>query len=410
MRSLVIVMLILGAGLGLLGRELFQIRTRGQQQKLLVDRLRANGATVHERDKASLTLVESLANWLEGKDSISVVTHVSLGLGQIHDDDLAHTAKLGGLTSLVDRGRHFSDKSLGQLATNPTLTRVELDGWHGTESGAIALLSGNAPISELTLRGISVGNAFVEHASKSPHLEQLSFEGQSVTSEAIGQLRKSPTLLTLQIDYGKNLGKGLEKLADHPTLQNLALREYEFGTGDLEAIAKLDLLQGLMVQSERLPRGILRSVGDMERLQRLALAGEIEEDEECRPFRSPNLTTIGIDGLKSPGSPIAASLLQSRSLQTVFLPRIAFSDAVLEKLTANKQLRTLGIASGPSPEAISRFQRALPKCTVTLIHPDRRASIYHAGGRFELRQPPPVVEKQRPGSDNVGQAPVATKN
>lgn len=402
MRVLVIVMLLLGAGLGLVGRELFQIRTRAEKQRELVEQLKSKGVRIVEEDRTDLSILESLVVWIEGKRELSVVSKVSLSEGGIHEDDLTQIAKLEGLREINDNGIHFSDRTLELLGQNPTIKRVSLEkGWNGTAEGAVKLVTGKAPLEEIVLDGSPVNDKFFEFASRLPSLTYLQCDARSVSPNAIKMLGNTSNLKSLNLKNAEGLGGTLSLLASNPAFRDLWLYDYTFRGGELEAIKSADQIEGLLITTKRFPKGTMGALAEMKKVKAIGLFGELNEDEQCIPFQSTQLEMFGVEGLTKPSDGLVDCLAKCRSLQRILLVDVPITDAELEKFAVLKRLKSLAIGPGPSSEAVSRLQKSVPQCLVSLRQKDGRIYAYKPGGQFELRQPPPLVQKAASEADNT---------
>jgi hypothetical protein len=402
MRVLVVGMLLLGAGLGLVGRELFQIRSKAQEQRAFVAQLKSKGVRLVEKDRTDLTVFESLAVWIEGKDALSVVTEVKLSQGGLPEEEVQNIAKLEGLKSVSDEGKNFSDKSLELLGQNPTLETVSLyNGHRGSEAGAIALVSGKAPLSSLHLNQTTLTDEFVQAASKLPKLETFIIDAHKISPNAIASLVQSPRLSFLELKNAKGIGEALKRFATHPTLKSLTLRGYTFEGDELESIAKSDQIEMLILVTPQFPRGVLRSLAQMKNLKLVGLFGNLSADEGFHPFQSAQLEGIAIDGLPDQCPGLIEFLSKCKSLKQILLVDVPFTDDDLERLGDIKGLQSIAIGPGPSSEAVSRLQKSVPQCMVSMRQRDGRIFVYKPGGQFELRQPPPIVQKPAPKADKL---------
>lgn len=402
MRVLVIAMLLFGAGLGLVGRELFQIRTRAEKQREFVEQLKNKGVRIVEEDRKDLTILESLVVWMEGSQGLSIVSKVSLREGTIHEDDLAQIAVLQGLREIEDHGVHLNDNALELLGQNPTLRRVSLvKGWTGSGNGATKLISGNAPLEEILLDESPVNDTFFEFASRLPSLTYLQCNAINASPNAIKVLANSSKLKGLNLKNAEGLSGALSVLASNPAFRDLWLYDYTFRGGELEAIKSADQIEGIVITTKQFPRGTMGALAEMKKLKAIGLFGELDDDEQCIPFQSPQLEIFGVEGLKKPSKGLVDCLAKCGSLQRILLVDVPLTDAELEKFAVLKGLKSIAIGPGPTSEAVSRLQKSVPQCTVASRQKDGRIFAYKPGGQFEIRQPPPLVQKAGSEADNT---------
>lgn len=400
MRSLVIAMLLLGAGLGLVGRELYQIRTKAEAQRAFVAQLKSKGVWLVEEDRKDLTILESLATWIEGNGALSFVSEVTLRQSGLPEEEVIHIARLEGLKSLTDQGANFSDKTLAVLGENLTLHKVILyNGWQGTEAGATALVSGKAPLVSISLQSCTVNEEFITRAADLRSLEHLQVDAKGLSSKAICRLRKTPNLTQLILTNAAGMGPAIEAFSDHPSFRNWVLYDYTFNGGELEPLRKSAQIERLIVTTKQFPFGILQSTSEMKGLLSLALRGALDEEEQLRPFQSAKLEMLGIEGLPKQFNGTLDPLAHCKSLKNLLLADVSLTDQEFEKLAAIQSLQSIVMGAGVSPEAVSRLQQTLPQCSITMRHRDGRMFLYKPGGQFELRQPPPILAKDNANAD-----------
>lgn len=381
MRVLLIAMLVLGTGLGFLGRRLIQIRSEADRQLEVIEELRKHGAAITVHERGAMRLFETLVHKIDGRTRFTRVSRVTLGKSPIEDKDIAQIAKLSGLEVFHDYYGHCTDESLAILANCSTLKEVQLSNWKGTAQGAKALLRGRAPIRQLTLFTVSVDDEFFAVAARAPHLELLWIEGAKVSANGIRELKASKSMSKLAIDHGRGLGSGLAILANHPTLQSVRLREYLFAEVDVADFAKLHGLNRLQIDCETFPQGVLQSIGSCHDLLELTLSGEFSGEESEFSLGCSKLEAITIKDSTPRPELLLRELAKLKHLKRIELPKTSLNREDLELLYGHPSLEHLSMkAAGAPVEAITRLQRQLRKCDVWIVYSDGRRYHYPSDG------------------------------
>lgn len=380
MRLLLIAMLVLGTGLGFLGR-LVRIRTGADRQLELIRHLEERGFNFHGYRRGPLEWYESLVYAIDRRTPFIRVSKVTLPAGETGANDLAKVAALPGLQILIDFHGKCTDSDLEEFASCPTLTSVTIANSKCTARGAKALFQGKASLVQAALTSVQVDDEFLKIASRSRRLESLTIEGGGVTAKGIAELKHSNSLLTLTIQGGTNLGSGLAAVNENSQLNQLWLRNYRFAENEIADFASLHSLKSLNIECEAFPQGALQAIGSGKRLEALRLAGAFSSNERVQAFACTNLKRLQIDDLAMPPEQFFDALAKLPHLTHLNLPKLNVGAKDLDRLPHCPALRELTIHSGGvAVESINRLQKRSPACSVTLAYPDGRVFRYPAGG------------------------------
>ncbi len=178
LRTLLVLVLVVGATLGLLGRE----AQRTWKRERAVAELHRIGASVGHRQ----------AGWparLLGFD-VGPLVAVELSGTRVTDDDLKHLRGLSGPGRLWLGGTRITDAGLEHLAGLSRLYTLDLERTKITDAG-LRHLRGLKSLENLSLRGTQVSDVGLRHLEAIARLKFLDLAGTRVTPESVNKLREA---------------------------------------------------------------------------------------------------------------------------------------------------------------------------------------------------------------------------
>jgi hypothetical protein len=178
LRTLLVMVLVAGAGLGLLGRQAQRIWRRERA----VAQLHRIGARVGFQQPG----------WPARLLGFEVGPLVAVDLRGTHvtDDGLKHLRGITGPGRLWLGGTQITDAGLEHLAGLDSLYRLDLERTKITDAG-LRYLRGLKSLEDLSLRGTQVSDAGLGHLEEVASLKFLDLAGTRVTPEGVKRLRQT---------------------------------------------------------------------------------------------------------------------------------------------------------------------------------------------------------------------------
>jgi hypothetical protein len=362
MRFVLITMLVIGAVLGIVGREMMRLRTLAREQWAIIRPLEAKGALFDIQGGVNRSPVEPLMEWMEGKP-IPDVKSISLQNGIYSAADIEQIARLDRVVDIAIVRGECNDTWLAALAKARGTERIYVKGGKCTAEGAHAIAASKAPLKLVALLDFQVDDEFLRIIAKHPDLEVLAIQGEGVTAAGIAELADAQKLSVLQLFGGTKLADGFAELADHPHIRSLMLSDYEWSSEDLAVLERLESVTSLSVSTtKRLPKGILRAAATAPKLRYLCLGCQFDEAESVEDVTFAKLEKF----MMGRNDPICEGLLGQlatcRNLRAIEIPNGQVSEEELLELGKLPHLDTFTIGGSPSNEAIKKFQQAKPYC------------------------------------------------
>lgn len=364
MRFLLMAMLVAGALLGLLGRELVRLRNMANERRAVISRLEAKGALIGLKKGLNRSYAEPLLEWMEGKP-FPDIEGINLAKGAFDKADLEDVAKIETLKELVIfKSIAGANSWCAPLAKCQGLELILIDDDKFSAKGAKLLARTKSQLKQLVMFGFPVDDEFLRLAAEQPVLESIAIQGEGVSGEGIAELLNTTELTTITVRGGSNLGEGFAQLKDHPHLVTLHLQDYEWTPEDLASLQHLNTVTSLGVSSSKpLPKGILRAAAAMPKLRSLGLYGDFDPEEPVGSLKFPCLENFVTEGRFYRLDGLHAQLANCQKLQTIATLNTEVSESELEAMKELYRLYKFSIGKSPSREAIAEFQKYHPYCT-----------------------------------------------
>lgn len=262
----------------------------------------------------------------------------------ISNEGLVHIAPLTTLRVLDLRGcPRLGNAGLTHLAGLVNLVDLKLKSTAFYDTGLVHL-AGMTKLRSLTLEDAAVTSAGMVHLAGMTDLRQLNLNRSYVDDSALQHFAGATRLQDLRLRQTSFTGKGLDHLPEEVvgTLTYLDLSEIRISDEGLSHAARFVNLKTLEVWNGTITDDGLAHLAGMHQLESLNLEG-------CP------ITSAGM-----------AHLVNLTTLKSLNLKGTQIDDAALDQLTALTNLRSLSIQNNTkvTPEAVARFQSALPDCTI----------------------------------------------
>ena len=327
LRTLLIVMTILAAGLGWWSHK-------ARQQRVAVEVIRsAGGLIIYDFEKRNL---QRPSYWPAGLvDALGVDFFADVHVVDLQYD---HSGpRYMGLNRW--QSNTGTDAQMAHIGRLSKLRILRLGG--ATTDAGSSNIRGLTALEQLDLGSTRVTDAGLEHLEGLMALRRLSLDAVHLTDSGLKHLSRFSRLEQLNISRTRVTNAGLEHLAGMTALKSLSLRELPVTDSGLEKIKGLKSLEGLDLAQTRITDAGLEHLRAFTALIRLDLYGTQVTDAGLRHLR----------GLTS--------------LQSLQLSDTQVTDAGLEHLRDLTALRKIDAVNTKITNAgVSRLKQALPNCEI----------------------------------------------
>jgi hypothetical protein len=373
MRSLVIVMLILGAGLGLIGRALYQVRADAKRQFELIGRLEKQGAVIAYGERSELSWLESIVNRWDNDTKFFTVEAVTLKQGQYAQEDLTCIGELTGLQTYFDDQGHTNSQVLKSLAQSPTLKTLHVHRWSNAEGGAAAIFSGAPALEDLVIGGDAVDDEFLIAAGRHAKLNYLYLNANKVSSQGVKGLANSTSLAWLHLSSCNGLHEGLTELAQLSNLQQLVIEQETFSEADLQALGDFQFLQSLTIAATEFPPNVTNPISQLPALKSLFIAGKLSPYESFDKLAESGVVKLTLTGPITDEENFFDQIAKCKQLRTLNIRLLTQTDDRMASLAKLNQLRYLVITWQGNFDSVRRLHDRIPHCTITVYSPDGKS-------------------------------------
>lgn len=307
LRTLLILMLVLGAFFGWFGKIAIQAR---RQQKIVGMIREMGGQAAYRRPgKPGFFSGPPRAPWplrdIFGDAAFYEVECIDFRK-DVSDSDLAKVAELDHLEFVIAHGREITDVGLAHLARLPKLTGLNLSQTTITKEG-VEQLSRAIQLRELTLGGPTITDETLEGLGPLQDLTTLQLFRTSVSSaglEPVGRLSKLECLEI--IDASAISDDAVVHLLPLHSLKQLRLFQTNVGDDGAKMLTALDGLERLLLEGNKITDAGFANVNGFKKLTLLRLRGisdsgvaELKEFSSLKQLAvaSPRLTDACIEDL-----------------------------------------------------------------------------------------------------------------
>jgi hypothetical protein len=187
---------------------------------------------------------------------------------QLNDAQFAHLFAMPSLRSvMISQSNGLPPPVLRALSSSSTLEILRLSETPLTD-GEAALLGSMRGLKDLSLSGMTITDAAIEHLAASlPQLRTLEIQGDnpvgeilpfitatSITDRSCAALSGHPTLRYVNLNFTAITDKGIAHLASCPNLGTLTVRGTEISPHSLESLLAMPHLGFLDVEGTRLTK------------------------------------------------------------------------------------------------------------------------------------------------------------
>jgi internalin A len=209
LRTIMVLMLVVGCGLGWLGREVQRARAQ-REAAAAIEKL--GGKAMRQPASAGMmqTVVDLLGKWL-GEDLSADVTGVFLGGTEVSDAGLAHLRGLRQLALLYLDNTKVSDTGLANLNALAQLKVLDLEDTRVTDAGLVHL-RGLTQLEDLYLDSSQVRDAGLVHLQALTVLQFLHLDNTKVSDAGLAHLRGLTQLRGLYLGNTQVTDAGVAEL------------------------------------------------------------------------------------------------------------------------------------------------------------------------------------------------------
>lgn len=376
LRTLLILMCVLGAGLALGGNYWRRLK---QQHSAIAQVERAGGEVffAHEIELSDNSLVISydspppgpgLLRRLLGENAFATVDYVKLRdhpeFSQIDPKLLRTFPSLRKLDLPAD----LHDDWLRQAAQLPQLRSIQISSastWGPVKPISLGPLSQSRSLRSLDLLFKSLSADNLGEVAQLRQLTSLTFSvPHSASPSMLRQLTGPENLESLSI-IAYQMDFGTLDITKFPRLRALKMMMGSFDQANLQAIGKLQHLEDLQLESIDFPKRDVSRLASLRRLRRLELYGTNVADSGVESLGSLlELRTLTLRGTQlTPAALARVSRFPELQDLNIYWVKGEASDDQLLQLQSLMKLQRLEI--GPiTPAQLAVLQKALPTCEI----------------------------------------------
>src|SRR5262245_43163764 len=239
LRTLLVVVLVLGALAGWLGIRALRMRRQHEAVQAVKD---AGGSVATAKAAAGVDpftvpptepsnpIAKAAAQleapaWLRdviGADGFERITSVDLSRKSVTDADLAHLRQLTNLKELFLSEADIGDVGLQNIGRLPELETLALDHTRVTDNG-LRHLANFPKLKQLVLGGTSVGDDGLMHLRGASQLQNLDLASTQIRGPGLVHLKQLTQLQQLDVSGREISSEGLRHLSGISSLQWLAI-------------------------------------------------------------------------------------------------------------------------------------------------------------------------------------------
>jgi hypothetical protein len=262
MRTLLVVMLLFGVGIGWTGHRMYRARQNRARLAAFdkeVSELEALGCSVRTELTRRRTWLEKRFHDPGGPEvyvrEVRKVTFSQLpptpGQGNLNAAAVDHLAKLENLESVtLCLGRRCTDAELEHLAGLTKLRHLMIYGYGLTDAG-LKYLRVLANLESRDLYSQKITGAGLEHLQGLTNLRSLTLTGRRIKEDELDHLKELSNLKTLKLGDFQMTDAGLEHLQGRVNLRELRLTHTQVSDAGLEHLNGLTGLKTLDLQATK---------------------------------------------------------------------------------------------------------------------------------------------------------------
>lgn len=390
LRSLMILVLLLGGGLGWL------VHRARVQREAVAAVLRAGGTVEYDLDGNGRRPVPAWWSWLRatwlvkglGVDYFENVHRIRID-GHVGVDDalMVHLGRLHLLEELqIGDGRSITDAGVARLCNARRLRAISMD-FHGDIGRGPGYLKGLPDLEELGLNISELADADLEQLSGMVGLKFLGLDGKRITDAGLAHLENLVNLEAFFLTGGQVTGEGLVHLERMSHLKSVALDETKVKS--LEHLATLPNLAFISLRGTSIDDAGVATLASFPKLDALSLAKTQIGDAELSRIASmttltllhvsetnvtdaglvklqglPRLRNLRLDGTGVTDAGMS-HLAKCPELAMLSLRNTRITDAGLGPLSALKKCEHLFLQkTSVTPAGVQRLQSQFPRLQI----------------------------------------------
>jgi hypothetical protein len=274
LRTLLLLMLVLGAFFGWFGKIAIQAR---RQQKIVGMIHEMGGEIAYRRPgKSEFLTTPPRGPWLIrdilGRDAFGEVAYIHFRK-DVSDSDLARLVELAYLELVIAHGPKITDIGLAHLAGLPKLTSLNLDQTTITKAGLKHLVSARH-LRELTLGGPAITNETLEGLETLQYLTKLQLLRTSIDSAGLALVGRLTKLENLDVIDARGVDDdAIVHLLPLLALKQLGLQRTSIGDDGVRMLTALDRIERLTLWGNKITDAGFANVTSFKNLTRLELSG-----------------------------------------------------------------------------------------------------------------------------------------
>lgn len=270
----------------------------------------------------------------------------------------------GGVLTL-DSGEVSSRSGLPRGAC--IVLKVDLTDAKGALGDGLATLAACDGLTDLVLKGTSVGDADLAHLSSLAGLTSIDLSQTAVTDAGLEALAPLAGLKTLILDNTKVTGQGLEALVDKVPLERLQVAETHADAKGLAVVAKFKTLTVLdLGYNPEVDDESVIGLAKLVELRDLALRGsQVGDASMATVARFKKLRRLDL-GSTTVGDAGVAQIARLPEIEWLQLYNTRLTNGGLSSLGQMRTLRTLNITkTDTTREAADQLQQQMPECRIS---------------------------------------------
>ncbi len=284
------------------------------------------------------------------------------------DAGFAALSHLIGLERALFLYTNISNEGLAAHSPLTTLRVLDLRGCVRIGNAGMVHLAGLVNFVDLKMRSPSIYDTGLAHLAGMTKMRYLTLEDAAVTTGGMVHLSGMHDLRQLNLNRSYVDDTALTHFTEATQLQDLRLRQTSFTGPGLDHLpdAVVETLTFLDLSEIRISDEGLSHAARFINLKTLDLWNGTVTDEGLVHLAGMHQ----IEDLNLDSNPVTSAgmshLTELTTLTILNLSRTQIDDAALDQLTALTNLRQLSIenVTNITPEAVARFQEALPNCTM----------------------------------------------